>query len=116
MRTRTSVRVIDSIKKGATSVALATVLGALGGFAYAADMPVKTPPKAPPPPPFFFVNENSISYSYQFHANNPLAGNSPKNVLTFTHFDVWEYGTNFFNVDYLRATNGSAPFPAVNPG
>jgi hypothetical protein len=27
----------------------------------------------------------------------------------FTHFDVWAYGTNFFTVDWLKATNGKAP-------
>jgi nucleoside-specific outer membrane channel protein Tsx len=30
-------------------------------------------------------------------------------VLNFTHFDVWAYGTNFFTVDWLKATNGKAP-------
>jgi hypothetical protein len=89
------------------AIAVATITW---GSASAADMPVKE--KKPPPPPeapFFFVNQNSLSYSYAFTANNPGAGTTPKNILSFTHFDVWAYGTNFFNVDWLKATNGAAP-------
>jgi hypothetical protein len=29
--------------------------------------------------------------------------------LFFSHFDVWTYGTNFFNVEWLKASNGIAP-------
>jgi hypothetical protein len=89
------------------AIAVATITW---GSASAADMPVKE--KKPPPPPeapFFFVNQNSLSYSYAFTANNPGAGKTPKDILSFTHFDVWAYGTNFFNVDWLKATNGAAP-------
>ena len=76
--------------------------------ASAADLPVKAPPQ-PPEAPFFLVNLNSLSYSYAFTANNPGAGKTPKDIVSFTHFDVWAYGTNFFNVDWLKATNGSNP-------
>jgi hypothetical protein len=95
-----------------TTAALAVAVSATiwAGSAMAADMPVKA--KTPPPPPeapFFLVNQNSLSYSYAFTANNPGAGKTPKDVVSFTHFDVWAYGTNFFNVDWLKATNGAAP-------
>ena len=73
-------------------------------LALAADMPVKAV-KAVSPAPFFFVNDNSISYHYEFMANNPGVDKTPKHVLTFSHFDVWAYGTNFFNVDWLKATS-----------
>jgi hypothetical protein len=108
--------------KGLTGTAKTFVLAAVlavtaGGLAHAADMPVKAPPKAAAaPPPFFIVNDNEISYSYQFKATNPGAGYSAKDVVSFTHFDVWAYGTNFFNVDWLKAINGHAPFPAAFPG
>jgi hypothetical protein len=94
----------------ATTAALAIALAAttLAGSAFAADMPVKT--QTPPPEaPLFLVNQNSLSYAYAFTANNPGAGKTPKDILSFTHFDVWAYGTNFFNVDWLKATNGAAP-------
>jgi hypothetical protein len=85
-------------------------LAATAGFANAADLPTKAPVlKAPADVPFFFVNDNSISYHYEFTATNPGAGQTPKNVLSFTHFDVWKYGTNFFNVDWLKATSSSTP-------
>jgi hypothetical protein len=95
-------------------VALAAILAAtVAGAASAADLPAKAVKAAPPqPPPFFFVNDNSISYRYEFTATNPGAGKTGKNVLTFTHFDVWQYGTNFFNVDWLKATKGGSSFPA----
>ena len=85
-------------------------LAATAGFANAADLPTKAPEStAPLDPPFFIVNNNSIGYSYAFTATDPGAGTTPKNVLTFTHFDVWKYGTNFFNLDYLKATSSSTP-------
>ncbi len=91
------------------TLALAALLVATAtGIAGAADMPVKAV-KAVTPPPFFFVNDNSLSYHYEFLATNPGAGKTPKNVLTFTHFDVWAYGTNFFNVDWLKATSMQTP-------
>jgi hypothetical protein len=91
-----------------TALATAFAAAALAGSAVAADMPVKAPPAAPEAP-LFFVNQNSLSYSYAFTANNPGAGKTPKDILTFNHFDVWAYGTNFFNVDWLKATNGKNP-------
>jgi hypothetical protein len=91
-------------------LALGAILAsAITGGAMAADLPVKAPKPPPPPPPFFLVNLNSVSYSYAFHATNPGAGTTPKHVLSYTHFDVWEYGTNFFNVDWLKATNAAPP-------
>jgi nucleoside-specific outer membrane channel protein Tsx len=84
------------------------VATALASQAGAADMPVKAPP-APPLLPFFLVNDNSITYRYEFTATNPGAGKTPKHVVSFSHFDVWAYGTNFFNIDWLKATNAKAP-------
>ena len=60
-------------------------------------------------PPLFIVNDNIVSYLYVPTATDPGAGKTPKNVLSFTHFDIWNYGTNFFNLDWLKATNGRAP-------
>lgn len=90
-------------------LALAALLAATAtGAASAADMPVKAV-KAVSPAPFFFVNDNSISYHYEFVATNPGAGKTSKNVLSFTHFDVWAYGTNFINIDWLKATSAQTP-------
>src|SRR5713226_2212337 len=68
------------------------------------------PTKAPKaPPPLFIVNDNIIGYYYLPTATNPGAGQTPKNVLVFNHFDVWSYGTNFLSVEWLKATNNKNP-------
>jgi hypothetical protein len=73
------------------------------------------PPVAPPvrpaqePPPLFIVNDNIVGYYYLPTATNPGAGQTPKHVVFYSHFDVWTYGTNFFNLEWLKATNGRAP-------
>jgi hypothetical protein len=87
------------------TLAAALVAGSTG-LAAAADMPVKAA-KPVSAVPFFFVNDNSVGYRYEFVATNPGAGKTPKHVLNFTHFDVWAYGTNFFTVDWLKATRGT---------
>ena len=62
-------------------LALAALLAAtFAGSASAADLPVKAGP-AKVDPPFFFVNENSLSYHYEFLATNPGAGKTPKTDL-----------------------------------
>jgi hypothetical protein len=92
-------------------------LAAAAGFANATDLPTKAPAStAPLDPPFFVVNNNSISYSYEFTGTDAGVGQSPKNVLTYTHFDVWKYGTNFFNVDWLKATSTATPTASGTQG
>jgi hypothetical protein len=96
------------------AVALAALLmGSAGGYAYAADMPVKAPPP-PKPVPFFFVNDTSVSATWYFNATDPgVSGGSnivPGGIAgdrnTFyraqgsvDHFDVWEYGTNLIHLE-----------------
>jgi hypothetical protein len=79
----------------------------IGGAAHAADVGEPKPDEASAAP-FFIVNDNSLSYHYEFTATNPGTGETPKHVVTFTHFDVWKYGTNFVNIDLLKATDGDA--------
>jgi hypothetical protein len=96
-------------------LALAAVLVATAtGFAGAADLPVKAM-KPAPLAPFFFVNDNSMSMSYFFTATDPGVAKTGKKVLTFTHFDVWAYGTNFLNIDLLKS-GASDPATNVNNG
>jgi nucleoside-specific outer membrane channel protein Tsx len=93
-----------------TTLALAAILAAAtAGSAGAADLPVKAVPRKVVETPYFLVNENSVSYHYEFTATNPGAGQTPKHVGTFSHFDVWAYGTNFFNLDWLKATSTNTP-------
>jgi hypothetical protein len=85
------------------------------GVAGAADMPLKAA-KPVSEVPFFFVNDNSISYHYEFMATNPGVDKTAKNVLTFSHFDVWKYGTNFINIDWLKAVGSRTPTATGSEG
>ncbi|MEI9806168.1 MAG: hypothetical protein WDN48_19605 [Pseudolabrys sp.] len=84
------------------------------GVAGAADLPVKA--KAPPlAPPFFIVNDNSLEYSHRFTATDPGVNKTAKDLVTFTHFDVWAYGTNFFTVSWLRSAKEDPAVSSVPP-
>jgi hypothetical protein len=102
------------IKQSSKSAVLAVAMAAAAmGYAYAADMPVKAPPvKAVP---FFFVNDTSISFTYFPNSTDPgtpggsgsVAGGVFGQSNTFArysgsidHFDVWEYGTNLFHIEF----------------
>ncbi len=89
-------------------LAAAAVSFATAGLA--ADLPSKKAPPQAVAAPFFLVNSNTLSYSYQFGATAPFnpAGKFGKNVFSFTHFDIWAYGTNFLNIDLLKS-------PSVDP-
>jgi len=93
-----------------STITLAAIFAAaVSGSAGAADLPIKAKPVKATEAPYFLVNENSVSYRYEFTATNPGAGKTPKHVGTFSHFDVWAYGTNFFNIDWLKATSSRTP-------
>ncbi len=98
------------------SISLAVGLTiATAGSAFAADlttMPVKAKPV--PDLPFFFVNDNRLTYAYQFTATAPgAADKTAKQVLAFTHFDVWAYGTNFINLDLLKSDSRDPASPCL---
>jgi hypothetical protein len=123
-----------TIKRAALS--LATFLTfASTGVANAADVPVANASDSPAPPakakpvpdvPFFLVNDNRLTYSYQFTATDPGAftiqpngtvnGSTAKNVYSFTHFDVWAYGTNFLNIDMLKSDHNDPASPCQPNG
>src|SRR5882757_6691497 len=95
--------------------ALGLAIASFGSGALAADMRVRAvePPK---PPPFFLVNENAITYSYAPTATDPFVGKTAKSIMTFTHFDVWAYGTNFFNIDLLKSDLRDPAIPCLTIG
>ena len=109
----------------AAALSLATLLPA--GLASAADMPVKAV-KAPADLPFFLVIDDRLTFSYIFKGTDPntftrnpngtLNSTTAKQVYSFTHFDVWGYGTNFFTISMFKSdhndpANGcNAPFTA----
>jgi hypothetical protein len=116
-----------TIAAAAVLSAAALAIFAPTGSATAADMtqmPVKAAPVADIP--FFLVVDDRLTYSYQFTATDPgvysvrpngtLDGTTPKSVYSFTHFDVWAYGTNFFNIDMLKSGKNDPTNPCSNAG
>ena len=88
-------------------------------FANAADLDVM-PVKAKPiiDVPFFFVNDNRLTYAYEFTAADPgFANKTAKQDVAFTHFDAWAYGTNYINLLYIKSDHAdpAAPCPVLQP-
>jgi hypothetical protein len=96
----TIMRLTMCLKKTAATSILA--LASLG-MASAADFPVKAVSPFPDLP-FFQVNDNRLSYSYIFNGTDPgVTGDTAKQAYSFTHFDIWAYGTNFFNLSMFKS-------------
>jgi hypothetical protein len=104
----------------AKSVLLSTTAAAAiawAGSAFAADLTVKAPAAAAPADTsWFIVNDNSISFTWFPSATDPgvpgggIAGNSNsfnKFVGEFTHFDAWQYGTNFVDINVIKSDNNN---------
>ncbi|MGJ5040132.1 hypothetical protein [Bradyrhizobium sp. HKCCYLRH1062] len=113
------------------TIAAVVALGAAAltsvGAAGAADLPAKAiAKKAPAEVPFFLVVDNRVSYSYIFDASQPGAwsvnGNgtfnakTAKQVYSFTHFDVWGYGTNFFTISLFKSDHNDPAGPCTQTG
>jgi hypothetical protein len=94
------------------------------GPARAADLP-PMPKKAKPIPdvPFFFVIDDRVTYSwmpngtdpgnYTVRPNGTVNGNTAKSVYSFTHFDAWAYGTNFFTISMFKSDHNDPANPCV---
>jgi hypothetical protein len=102
------------------SIVAAAVLSlaalAPGGSASAADVafPVKAKPIADLP--FFLLIDNRVTFAYQFNGVDPgVTKKTAKQVYAFTHFDVWTYGTNFFNIGLEKADHASPANPCADP-
>jgi hypothetical protein len=117
------------LKKAIAAAALsfAAVAFAPIGAAGAADLdklPVKAKPIADLP--FFFVIDNRLTYSFIPNGTDPGAfsakpgggidGSTAKQVVSFTHFDVWAYGTNFFLVSAYKSDHNDPASPCSNAG
>src|SRR3974390_3805332 len=95
------------------------------GSASAADLPGKAQ-KPPPDVPFFLVIDDRITYSwmpkgtdpgaFSFNPNGTINGKTAKSVYSFTHFDVWGYGTNFFTISLFKSGHNDPANPCINAG
>jgi len=109
----------------AAAVAFGAAVLATGAPASAADLPVKAAKKAPDLP-FFLVVDDRVTFSYIFDARQPGAwtanGNgtfnakTTKQVYSFTHFDLWAYGTNFFTISLYKSDHNDPAGPCTNAG
>src|SRR5882757_9237400 len=107
----------------AAALSLATL--ATGGLAQAADLPVKAAKKAPDLP-FFLVIDDRVSFSYMPKGTDPgmwsvrpdgsINGTTAKQVYSFTHFDLWAYGTNFFTISMFKSGHNDPASPCTNAG
>jgi hypothetical protein len=93
-------------------------------FASAADLPAyKVKAKPIPDLPFFLVIDDRVTYSwmpngtdpgnYTVRPNGTINGNTAKSVYSFTHFDVWAYGTNFFTISMLKSDHNDPANPCT---
>jgi len=107
----------------AAALSLATLLPT--GFASGADMPAKAV-KPIADVPFFFVIDDRVTYSYIFSGTDPgvfsvrpdgtINGKTAKQVYSFTHFDAWAYGTNFFTISMYKSDHNDPASPCTNAG
>ena len=110
----------------------AALLAVLSGGAQAADQDqdkpiIKAKPKPVVDTPLFTYIDDRLTYAYIYHTTDagafvPKAGGGYKgsidqNVVAFTHFDSWAYGTNFLNIGiYKSAGPIDAAAPCTSPG
>src|ERR1700694_3995030 len=94
-------------------------------FASAADLPYKVKAKPVPDVPFFFVIDDRVTYSwmpkgtdpgaYSFRPDGSINGKTAKSVYSFTHFDAWAYGTNFFTISMFKSDHNDPASPCTQP-
>lgn len=117
---------MSSLRRTLAAAALSLSALVPAGFASAADLPVKAVKALPPELPFFLVIDDRVTYSYIFNAAQPGAytvrpngtvdGKTPKSVYSFTHFDAWAYGTNFFTISLFKSGHNDPAAPCTNAG
>ena len=93
--------------------------------ARAADLPTKAK-KAPADLPFFLVIDDRVSFSWMPKGTDPgmwsrrpdgsISGTTAKQVYSFTHFDLWAYGTNFFTISMFKSDHNDPANPCTNAG
>src|ERR1700684_3138441 len=106
-------------------VAAALLLAALASasVAGAAGLPVKAN-KPVADLPFFLLIDDRVTFSYIFTGTDPGAftlkpggqsfdGHTAKQVYSFTHFDIWGYGTNFFTISMYKSDHNDPASPCT---
>jgi hypothetical protein len=110
----------------AAMLSLASVVPVSFASAADADLPVKVKAKPIPELPFFFVIDDRVTYSwmpkgtdpgvFSVNPNGSINGVTAKSVYSFTHFDAWAYGTNFFTISMFKSDHNDPANPCTNAG
>lgn len=107
---------MNSYSKSIATTSMAA-LGAIN-IACAADLPSKASPAPFVDRPFFFIVDNRLTYAYDYGTPSPGFGGVKTNrqVLAFTHFDAWDYGTNAIDVGVVKFDHNRPANPCTTPG
>jgi hypothetical protein len=107
------------------AVALTLAAFASTGLARAADLPTKAA-KKPADLPFFLLIDDRVTFSwmpkgtdpgvFSVRPNGSIDGTTAKQVYSFTHFDIWQYGTNFFTISMFKSDHNDPANPCTNAG
>src|SRR5882757_4185897 len=116
---------MSSLRRTLAAMALSLATLVPVGYAQAADIPVKAV-KAPAELPWFILIDDRVTYSYIFTAAQPgmfsvrpdgsVNAKTAKQVYSFTHFDIWRYGTNFFTISLYKSDQNDPAAPCINAG
>jgi len=119
--------VISMSLRNSAIAATALTLAALAstGLARAADLPTKAA-KKPADLPFFLLIDDRVTFSWMPKGTDPgvfsvrpdgsINGTTAKQVYSFTHFDIWQYGTNFFTISMFKSDHNDPANPCTNAG
>jgi len=110
----------------AAVVAVSLAALASTGTARAADLPAKAKAKPVADLPFFLVIDDRVTFSwmpkgtdpgaFSVRPNGSINGKTAKSVYSFTHFDAWAYGTNFFTISMFKSDHNDPASPCTNAG
>lgn len=86
-------------------------------------MPVKEKPQEKP---FFLLIDDRLTFSwmpkgadpgyYSIRPDGSVNGTTARQVYSFTHFDIWSYGTNFFQISMYKSDHNDPANPCTNAG
>ena len=105
------------------AVAIALNAASVASHAAAADL-ASTPAPLPTLAPMGFAfSDTQVYFTYKPYGREPgvaepapnqnAGTNIKKYIFGLTHFDVWQYGTNFFNVEFLQSSYKDPPAGAA---
>jgi len=115
-----------SLRNSAIAATVLTLAAlASTGLARAADLPTKAA-KKPADLPFFLLIDDRVTFSWMPKGTDPgvfsvrpdgsINGTTAKQVYSFTHFDLWQYGTNFFTISMFKSDHNDPANPCTNAG